>query len=120
MDALTSVTTFLKAIADCTRMKIIKLLQTRPMCVCELTAALRIAQPTVSQHLRRLKAVGLVRERRDGQRVCYSLDEDMFMRHRQALNVLLDARAADIPAMAAELARSASGDPPIRCDGVRP
>lgn len=111
----------LKAISDPTRLKLVKLLQAHPMCVCELTDALAIAQPTVSQHLRRLKAVGLVSERREGQMVCYSLVEHDFARLRRALADVLDAPAGGIPAMAMEWQRSQSAGGHRHCaDGEQP
>ncbi len=42
----------MKALSDPNRVKILKLLQHKSMCVCELQAVLKIAQPTVSNHLR--------------------------------------------------------------------
>jgi len=63
----------MKALSDPNRVKIVKMLQRRPMCVCELQAALGIAQPTVSNHLKVLEAAGLVRSAKEGQWVNYSL-----------------------------------------------
>ncbi len=45
----------MKALSDPNRVKIVKLLQHREMCVCELQAALGVSQPTVSKHLRLLE-----------------------------------------------------------------
>ena len=45
----------MKALSDPNRIKIIKILQHKMMCVCELRAALEIAQPTVSKHLKILE-----------------------------------------------------------------
>lgn len=45
-------TRVMKALADANRVKIIKLLQHRTMCVCELQGVRRLAQPTVSKHLK--------------------------------------------------------------------
>ena len=42
----------MKALSDPNRVKLLKLLQKREMCVCEIQAALGIAQPTVSKHLK--------------------------------------------------------------------
>jgi len=42
----------MKALSDPNRVKMLKMLQHRPMCVCEIQAALEIAQPTVSKHLK--------------------------------------------------------------------
>ena len=61
----------LKAISDMTRLKIFKLILEQEFSVCELARLLSISQPAVSQHLRRLKAVGLAEEERRGQWIYY-------------------------------------------------
>ncbi len=63
----------MKALSDPNRVKIIKMLQYKKMCVCEMQAALQIAQPTVSKHLKMLEDVGLVTFRKDGVWVNYHL-----------------------------------------------
>jgi len=63
----------MKALSDPNRVKIIKLLQQKKMCVCELQGALGIAQPTVSKHLKILEEAGLVDYRKDGLWVNYFL-----------------------------------------------
>ncbi len=63
----------MKALSDPNRVKIIKLLQQRTMCVCELQAVLGIAQPTVSKHLKILEEAGLVEYRKEGLWVNYDL-----------------------------------------------
>ncbi|CAA7601534.1 HTH ArsR-type DNA-binding domain protein [Acididesulfobacillus acetoxydans] len=65
-----------KVLSDKTRLRIIGLLRQRELCVCDLTEVLGISQPGVSQHMRRLKQVGFVRERKGGQWVYYSLNEE--------------------------------------------
>lgn len=57
----------LKAAADPTRTRILKLLERGPLCVCQVRAVLGLAPSTVSKHLALLKAAGLVEERRDGK-----------------------------------------------------
>jgi ArsR family transcriptional regulator len=64
----------MKALSDPNRVKILKLLQHRLLCVCELKEALQIAQPTVSKHLKILEEAGLVRFEKDGLWVNYMLD----------------------------------------------
>jgi len=61
----------MKALSDPTRVRIIKVLQRRTMCVCELREALRISQPSVSKHLKMLENAGLVDHRKDGLWVEY-------------------------------------------------
>ena len=62
-----------KAVSDSNRVKIIKMLQHKTMCVCEMREALQLAQPTVSKHLRLLEEAGLVMSYKDGIWVNYSL-----------------------------------------------
>ncbi|MBN2516104.1 MAG: winged helix-turn-helix transcriptional regulator [Deltaproteobacteria bacterium] len=64
----------MKALSDLNRVKILKLLQHRLLCVCELQESLQIAQPTVSKHLKILEEAGLVRFEKDGLWVNYMLD----------------------------------------------
>lgn len=60
-----------KALGEPTRLRIIKLLSEKELCVSELEQIMCISQPRISQHLRILKQTGLVCERREGQRrVC--------------------------------------------------
>ena len=63
----------MKALSDPNRVKIIKMLQQRFLCVCEMRAALNIAQPTVSKHLKLLEDAGLVTSEKDGLWVNYRL-----------------------------------------------
>ena len=65
----------MKALADGNRVRIIKMLQVREMCVCELRAALGLAQPSVSKHLRILEEAGLVESRKEGPWVNYRLPD---------------------------------------------
>ena len=63
----------MKALSDPNRVKINKMLQQRFLCVCEMKAALNIAQPTVSKHLKLLEEAGLVESDKDGLWVNYRL-----------------------------------------------
>jgi ArsR family transcriptional regulator len=63
----------MKALSDSNRVKILKMLQRRPLCVCEIQAALEISQPTVSSHLKILEDADLVRNRKQGLWAIYSL-----------------------------------------------
>lgn len=69
-----------KTLGDKTRLRILGLLRNRELCVCDLTEVLQISQPGVSQHMRRLRQSGLVKERRGGQWTYYSLNgENPFL-----------------------------------------
>ena len=63
----------MKAASDPTRVKILKMLQKRVMCVCEIQTALGSAQSTASKHLKMLEDAGLVESHKDGLWVNYAL-----------------------------------------------
>jgi len=65
----------MKALSDPNRVKILKMLQHKSMCVCELREALQIAQPSVSKHLKILEDVGLVAFTKKGVWVDYFLTD---------------------------------------------
>ncbi len=65
----------MKALSDPNRVKMMKMLQTRPMCVCEIKEALSIAQSTASKHLKILEDAELVISFKDGLWVNYSLSD---------------------------------------------
>ena len=64
---------FFKALSDPTRLKIIKLLAEREMCVCEVMAALNLTQPNASHHLNLLEREGIAKKRREGKWIIYKL-----------------------------------------------
>ncbi|MBA4495073.1 ArsR/SmtB family transcription factor [Paenactinomyces guangxiensis] len=80
-----------KALSDKTRLRILALLKVEDLCVCELVEILQISQPAVSQHMRKLKNAKLVKERRSGQWVFYSLDGSMYPFFEKVLQSLPSA-----------------------------
>ena len=66
-------TSIFKALSDETRLRIMKLLLKKELCVCEIEAALNLPQSKVSRHLMVLRLVGLVTDRREGTWIFYSL-----------------------------------------------
>ncbi|MBD2870032.1 ArsR/SmtB family transcription factor [Paenibacillus arenilitoris] len=64
----------LKLLGDKTRLTIMALLKERALCVCDIAELLETSQPNASQHLRKLKAAGLVSETRKGQWIYYALN----------------------------------------------
>jgi ArsR family transcriptional regulator len=73
-----------KALSDPTRVRIVSLLAGDELCVCDLAAALDMSQSAVSHQLRTLRDLRLVRWRRDGRQIFYTLDDehvaDLFRR----------------------------------------
>ena len=79
-----------KALSDKTRLRILALLKVEDLCVCELVEILQISQPAVSQHMRKLKNAKLVKERRNGQWVFYSLDGSIYPFFEKVLESIPD------------------------------
>ena len=65
-----------RTLADSSRARIVHSLLNQELCTCDLAAITCLSEPAVSQHLRILRALRLVRSRREGKRVYYSLDDD--------------------------------------------
>jgi ArsR family transcriptional regulator, arsenate/arsenite/antimonite-responsive transcriptional repressor len=65
----------MKAGSDPTRVKILKMLQRKTMCVCEIQATLKIAQSTASKHLKILEEAGLISSAKEGLWVNYILSD---------------------------------------------
>ena len=77
-----------KALADSIRLRILGLLLSREMCVCEVMVALDLTQPTASHHLRILENVGLVKDRKEGKWVFYSVANPELFEGLRKLNIL--------------------------------
>lgn len=65
-----------KVLGDETRTRIVYLLSLQELCVCDIADIMDMSLPAVSHHLRLLKALRLVKYRREGKQVYYSLDDD--------------------------------------------
>jgi len=105
---------------------LLKILPTRILCVCEIQALLRIAQPTVSKHLKILEDAGLATFRKDGLWVNYQLDNGSrspyaatilenlrhWLNDDEAIRTLLERT----PNVSREEIRPRRGFPPARQD----
>lgn len=67
---------FFKVFADSTRIKMLYVLMCSEMCVCDLAQLLNMTQSAISHQLRMLKQMDLVRNRREGKTIFYSLSDD--------------------------------------------
>ena len=75
-DTLYDLTELFRIFADSTRVRILYALLASEMCVCDVAALLGLTQSAVSHQLRALKTARLVKSRRDGKTVFYSLADD--------------------------------------------
>ena len=82
--ALYDVADLFKLFGDSTRLGILWALSESEMCVCDLCALLKMKQPAVSHQLKNLKQSRIVKARRDGKIVYYSLDDEHI---RELLNL---------------------------------
>lgn len=73
MRKLEEIADAMKLLGDRNRLTIMALLQVKELCVCEIVDILKTSQPNISQHMRKLRDGGLVKESRRGQWVYYSL-----------------------------------------------
>ena len=78
--ALDTVAGFFKVLGDGTRVRIISALMVRELCVCDIAAALGMTKSAVSHQLGTLRAARLVKCRRDGKSVFYSIDDDHVLK----------------------------------------
>ena len=67
---------FCKALCDGTRQKIMEMLREQEMCVGDIVDAFNLSQPTISHHLNILKGANVVKSRKQGKQVYYSLNRD--------------------------------------------
>lgn len=75
-DVAVSLAELFKALGDPTRVKILFSLMTRELCVCDLTAVIGISESAVSHQLRVLRTLRLIKFRREGKILYYSLADD--------------------------------------------
>ncbi len=81
---------FAKAFAHPARVAIIEQIVKRGVCICgDLVNELPLSQSTISQHLKELKRIGLIKGEISGPRVCYCIDEKTWAEAQQSLNELL-------------------------------
>lgn len=79
-----------KSLGDENRLRILLMLNVRPLCVCEITEVLDIALSTISAHLKLMKHSGLIEDEKEGRWVTYRLvDDNNFLNE---LMIMLEAR----------------------------
>jgi len=84
-----------KALSDKSRLRIVKMLEVKPMCVCEIAAALNLAPSTVSKHLSLLNDAGLITGVKQGKWVNYSLAAKTSRFARDILRLMKKSFADD-------------------------
>lgn len=104
----------MKALSDPNRVRVLKILEGGPLCVCEIQEVLGLAQPTVSSHMKILEDAGLVHKERQGTWMIYShADGDDSVYARTMLATLKDWLNEDV-----ELRRMIEALPKASCRRV--
>ncbi|MFY7651390.1 MAG: ArsR/SmtB family transcription factor [Chitinophagaceae bacterium] len=86
-----------KALAHPARIAIIEYLLKVDACICgDIVNELPLAQPTVSQHLKELKNVGLIKGNIDGNAICYCVNKEVLQNLLSYFNSLLQQQPATI------------------------
>lgn len=106
---ITRASQLLKLLGDKTRLTIVSILKQRECCVCELLEVFDMSQPSISQHLRKLKDLGLVQEERRGQWIYYSLNQ------ASDLYTLLEDILAHVPDQTEKIKQIVKSNPTLRC-----
>lgn len=88
MDCFKASIPILKVLCDDTRLSILSMLSKNEMNGCEINRAFACTQPTISYHMKLLVDAGLVRSRKEGCAVVYSINMEIWPRIRALLDVL--------------------------------
>ncbi len=88
-------TKLFKSLSDPNRLRILKMLQTKALCVCEITAILDLATSTVSKHLSILRETGFIIEKKDGKWVNYMINPNPLDRRISSVLSSLDFWISD-------------------------
>ncbi|MFZ3172206.1 MAG: metalloregulator ArsR/SmtB family transcription factor [Carboxydocellales bacterium] len=80
---------FFKALGDENRLKIIRMLSEKELCVCEIIDRLELSQPAISHHLKILRQAGLVKDTKEGKWVYYALNKTAFINNGDKLKRIL-------------------------------
>jgi len=97
-----------KAFADENRLRLLHLLRQGEQCVCDLMDVLNMGQSKVSRHLSYLRRAGLVKHRKEGLWVYYSLTEPQGAFHKRILSCL-DCCLDEVPSLKKDRKRLDSG-----------
>jgi len=72
------------------RIAILNFIQVQPSCICgDIVNEIGLAQPTISQHLRELKNIGLIKGSIEGTKICYCIDYKVLQQFSNAINKMI-------------------------------
>jgi len=85
------IATIAKVLGHPARIAILQNIFQKENCVCgDLVESIGLAQPTISQHLKELKAIGIIKGNIEGTKVCYCIDSDNWKKIKNTLTQFLN------------------------------
>ena len=91
-----SIAAIAKVLGHPARIAILEFLMKLETCVCgDLVKDIGLAQPTISQHLKELKKVGLIKGTIEGTSVCYCIDQENWNKIKNTINHFLNKNSAE-------------------------
>ncbi len=80
-----------KVLAHPARIAILQYISNEESCICKnIVEEIGLSQPTISQHLKELKSIGLIKGEIEGKKVCYCIDLDKWKQMQTLLNTFFD------------------------------
>ena len=80
-----NIKSYIKAISEPNRLKILEFLKESEKCACEIHPKLKLPQNLSSHHLKVLKDLKLLKTKRDGNKIIYKRDEDIIKKYQSEL-----------------------------------
>jgi len=105
-----------KALSDPNRIRILKMLEYRALCVCEITEVLQLATSTVSKHLSILREAGFIIDEKDGRWVNYRLEESTTNRYAQTIQTIMEEWVNNDEVIQQDLGKLESVDRYVICE----
>jgi ArsR family transcriptional regulator len=104
-----------KALSDANRIRILKMLELRPLCVCEITEVLQLATSTVSKHLSILRDVGFITDEKNGKWVNYCLSSGKYNEYIKKLMPMIEKWFSDEDTVKKDAEKAREVDRNILC-----
>ena len=82
----------LKALSDPKRLRIVDMLSCGELCACQILEAFHVTQPTLSHDMKLLVETGIVKDRREGKNIYYSLDEEVIGALQNRLSIMFQSK----------------------------
>lgn len=104
---------YARALAHPARVAILRIILEKEACICgDIVEEIGLSQSTVSQHLKELKKIGLLKGSIDGPRVCYCIDPDAWKAASEAFGLFF---SQEITAQSCEIPSAEDGCSPGTC-----